>query len=65
MALFLECLLNCIYIVKFNTEIYGNIIETEIFNEMRWDIKVQDSNEAINIKEYCSNINNKNENFFI
>ena len=64
MALFMECLLSCNNIDKFNTEIYGNLIETEIFNEMKWDIKMQDSNEAIysNIKEDISNLNIKNEN---
>ena len=46
-ALFMECLLSCNSIDKFNTEIYGNIIETSIFNEMNWDIKVYDFKDSI------------------
>ena len=38
-TLFLECLLSCNNIEKFNNEIFGNSIETEIFKNMRWDIK--------------------------
>ena len=55
-ALFMECLLSCNNIDKFNKEIYGNIIETTIFNEMNWDIKVYDYNESI----YNNELNNDN-----
>ena len=47
-ALFLECLLSCNNIDKFNNEIFGNIIEATIFNDMKWDIKKKDSYEVLN-----------------
>ena len=63
MALFLECLLSCNNIDKFNTEIFGNVIETKIFNEMKWDIKVLEyseySNSNLNIDYSKANNNNK------
>ena len=43
-TLFLECLLSCNNIEKFNNEVFGNIIETEIFKNMRWDMKSDDNN---------------------
>lgn len=36
---FLECLLSCNNIEKYNTEIFGNSIEIDIFKNMNWDIK--------------------------
>ena len=64
MALFLECLLSCNNIDKFNTEIFGNVIETTIFKEMKWDIKVQEyseyTNSNLNTDYSKSNNNNKN-----
>ena len=76
MILFLECLLSCNNIDKFNAEMYGNVIETGIFNEMKWDIKVQEYNQysssnANNSRDYLktnANINNityENKNIFI
>ena len=76
MILFLECLLSCNNIDKFNAEMYGNVIETGIFNEMKWDIKVQEYNQysssnANNSRDYLktnANINNityDNKNIFI
>ena len=38
-VLFLECLLSCNNLEKFGSKIFGNIIETTIFNDMKWDIK--------------------------
>ena len=46
-TLFLECLLSCNSIDKFNAEIYGNYIETTIFKEMNWDVKIYDYRENI------------------
>ena len=46
-TLFLECLLSCNSIDKFNSEIYGNSIETTIFNDMNWDVKIYDYRENI------------------
>ena len=46
-ALFIECLLSCNSIDKFNSEIYGNKIETTIFKDMNWDIKIYDYRENI------------------
>ena len=68
MALFLECLLSCNNIDKFKTEIFGNVIETKIFNEMKWDIKVQEyseyTNSNLNIDYSKANNNNKNNLFY-
>ena len=38
-TLFLECLLSCNTLEKYNIEIFGNPIEKEIFLNMKWDIK--------------------------
>ena len=38
-ALFLECLLSCNNLEKYNIEIIGNPIEKQIFENMKWDIK--------------------------
>ena len=59
MVLFLECLLSCNNIDKFKNKIYGNIIECTIFNEMKWDIEVQDFNKSF-LEDYS--INNMNNN---
>ena len=52
-ALFLECLLSCNNLDKFNTDIFGNVIESKIFNDMKWDIKVHENNDFF----YNTNIN--------
>ena len=46
-TLFLECLLSCNSLDKFNSEIYGNKIETTIFKDMNWDVKIFDYRENI------------------
>ena len=70
-ALFIECLLSCNNIEKKNNEIFGNIIETKIFYNMKWDIKTydynyfynQDNNNKNKIKEYYNYSNNNNLNY--
>ena len=52
MSLFLECLLSCNNLDKFKNEIFGNAIESAIFNEMKWDIKIKDSDYT----DYNSNV---------
>jgi len=60
-TLFLECLLSCNNIEKFNNEIFGNSIETEIFKNMRWDMKAYNYNGSdIDLNEDISK--NKSEN---
>lgn len=61
-TLFIECLVTCNNIEKFNIEIFGNHIETAIFNEMKWDMKSYDSNSKEN--GFVEDINNK-DTFFI
>ena len=56
-TIFLECLLSCHNIEKYNTEIFGNSIEIDIFQNMRWDIKSFRFNNNLNEKE----INNSND----
>ena len=67
MTLFLECLLSCNNIEKYNLEFFGNKIETTIINDINWDIKIYDfkynDNEYINkqyyINKYYHNIKKK------
>ena len=61
-ALFLECLLSCNNIDKFNNEIFGNIIESTIFNDMKWDIKIKDFIDAPNDNNVNNGILNNNNN---
>ena len=72
-TVFLECLLSCNNIEKFNTEIFGNSVETTIFKKMKWDIKSYRFNshnsnnnnfELANDYAYFNNFNNDNNNFF-
>ena len=70
-TLFVECLLSCNNLEKLGTKIFGNIIETTIFRDMKWDIKLNsydDEKEVENneIKNNDSNFNNKklNNNLF-
>ena len=64
-VLFLECLLTCNNIEKFNLDIFGNNIEKSIFNDMRWDVKFYDYNyndfesKCLNNNNSYRNINNK------
>ena len=47
LALFIECLLCCNDIDKYGIELFGNKIETNLFNEMKWDMKlINDSNNT-------------------
>ena len=66
-ALFIECLLSCNNIEKKNNEIFGNVIETNIFYNMKWEIKTYDYNyycyqENINKNKINDNINMSNNN---
>jgi len=47
-TLFLECLLCCNNLEKYNIEIFGNPIEKEIFLNMKWDIKTYNYNNNLN-----------------
>ena len=49
-TMFLECLLSCNNVEKYNTEIFGNSLDTSIFRNMNWDIKSYRFNN-INNKE--------------
>ena len=56
-ALFLECLLSCNNIEEINNEKFGNIIEINIFNHMKWEIKTYDYDDIYNEEKF----NNKNK----
>ena len=65
-TLFLECLLSCNNLEKYNIEIYGNIVEETIFQNMGWDIKTNDINNndnASNINDYIS-LSQISQNYF-
>ena len=50
-TLFLECLLSCNDLEKYNIEIFGNYIETSLFKNMGWDIKSNVVNNEKNLNE--------------
>ena len=56
-CLFLECLLSCNNIEKYNTELFGNPIEKEIFTNLRWNIK------PYNLNDDKDNENNSKDNY--
>ena len=69
-TLFLECLLSCNNIEKYNTEIFGNYVETSFFKNMKWDIKSYRFNTVLNNKPqdnnnypYMSQISNENNKY--
>ncbi len=66
-TIFLECLLSCNNIEKYNTEIFGNSIETIIFRNFNWDMKsfrfnknLDDKSKDINDSNNISNLNQTN-----
>ena len=59
-CLFLECLLSCNNLEKYNNEIFGNPIEKSIFMNLRWNIKPYDYNNDNNDKNVNSNISYSN-----
>ena len=71
-ALFLECLLCCNNVEKYNSEIFGNSIETTIFRNMKWDLKsYRFNNNDINNKSkdmiendsYINEVNSDNNKY--
>ena len=63
-TLFLECLLSCNNLEKYNIEIFGNYIETSIFKNIGWDIKANIiNNNENNLNEY-SFLGQTNDNNF-
>ncbi len=46
-ALFLECLLSCNNLEKYGMEIFGNLLDAEIFKAMKWDIKADNNDNNI------------------
>ena len=68
-TLFLECLLSCNNIEKYNTELFGNSIETAIFKNMKWDLKSYRFNNNIDSKnkdfkdDYFKGTSNDNLNY--
>jgi magnesium-transporting ATPase (P-type) len=59
-ALFLECLLSCNNIEKIKEGLFGNIIEVNIFDDMKWDLKIYDTN---NENDNLYNKNSKDYNY--
>ncbi len=58
-ALFLECLLSCNNIEKIKDGLFGNIIEVNIFDDMKWDLKIYDANSE-NENLYTKNSKDSN-----
>ena len=63
MILFLECLLSCNNLERINNNIFGNIIERNIFDEMKWDIKTYDKYNYLSEEENNNKINLKENSF--
>ena len=67
-VLFLECLLSCNNLEKFGSEIFGNNIETTLFNDMKWDIKTvdfDDEKDNNNLRKSDTRLDrNKNKGFY-
>ena len=61
-TIFLECLLSCNNLEKYNTEIFGNTIEAAIFKNMKWDMKSFRFNNNLNDFNYISENSNLNQN---
>jgi magnesium-transporting ATPase (P-type) len=59
-SLFIECLLSCNDIGKYNLKLFGDEIETGFFYDMNWDIKIYD----FKYKDQCLNDNNNKMNSF-
>ena len=60
-TLFIECLLSCNNLEKYNIEIFGNPIEKEIFSNMRWDIKTYSFNNYKNGELLKDNFSNESK----
>ena len=63
LALFIECLLCCNNIEKYNIELFGSVIETTLFDDMKWEIKTYDyiyDNKAQYDKNYEYNYSYSN-----
>jgi magnesium-transporting ATPase (P-type) len=60
-ALFVECLLSCNNLEKYNIEIFGNPLEKEIFSNMRWDIKTYSFNSNKSGELLKDNFFNENQ----
>ena len=58
LVMFLECLLCCNHLDKFGIDLFGNKIETNLYNDMKWDIKQYDNTN--NEKENNKNIDEIN-----
>ena len=63
--IFLESLLCCNNIEKYDMNIFGNNIEIELFNNMKWDLKKYEVNNNIikNVKTLKENKHLKNNKF--
>ena len=60
-ALFIECMLSCNNLEKYNIEIFGNPVEKEIFSNMRWDIKTYSFNTNKNGELLKDDISNESQ----
>ena len=60
-ALFIECMLSCNNLEKYNIEIFGNPIEKEIFSNMRWDLKTYNFNNSKNGEFLKDDISNESQ----
>ena len=49
-TLYLECLLSCNSVENYNFELFGNNLEIELFNDMKWDIKQYEENNNNSLK---------------
>ena len=58
---FLECLFCCNNLIKIGKDIHGNLIEKNLFNDMKWEIKsIEEESEQNNIDDYIEETTNEN-----
>ncbi len=63
-TLFLECLLSCNNLEKYNIEIFGNPIDTSIFKNLKWDMKAYNINVDNNNEKFRTDTQSNNTNYY-
>ena len=60
-VLFLECMISCNNLEKINNQIYGHSIEKEIFNQSKWEMKINSENTLQFKKNFLADENINDE----
>ena len=60
-TLFMECMMCCNSLDKINNKLFGNSIETDIFTELKWEMKIKDDELEDDNNANISKIKNNEE----